>query len=248
VRIWPTKIYGSSAGRAPIQVNRVTVLIIIQNRIWLIGLNWFPLVFALLVKGRIKIIAIDNTNAIAPPSLLGIERKIAYANKKYHSGWMCTGVTNGLAGIKFSVSPNKYGLINTSDINSQYIKINPKMSLYEKYGWKEILFTLEFNPNGLFDPVWWRKSKWIITIAAIIKGSTKWNVKNRVNVALSTANPPQIHWTSMVPAYGTADNKLVITVAAQNDIWPQIKTYPIKAVAITKNKIITPIVHVAVYL
>lgn len=47
---------------------------------------------------------------------------------------MCTGVTNGLAGIKFSVSPNKYGLINTSDINSQYIKINPKMSLYEKYG------------------------------------------------------------------------------------------------------------------
>lgn len=40
-----------------------------------------------------------------------------------------------------------------------------------------------------------------------------------------------------------ADNKLVITVAAQNDICPQIKTYPIKAVAITTSKIITPTDH-----
>jgi len=37
-----------------------------------------------------------------------------------------------------------------------------------------------------------------------------------------------------------ADNKLVITVAAQNDICPQIKTYPMKAVAMTRNKINTP--------
>ena len=36
-----------------------------------------------------------------------------------------------------------------------------------------------------------------------------------------------------------ADNKFVITVAPQNDIWPQGRTYPIKAVPITKNKIIT---------
>lgn len=28
---------------------------------------------------------------------------------------------------------------------------------------------------------------------AIIKGSTKWNEKKRVSVALSTENPPQIH-------------------------------------------------------
>jgi hypothetical protein len=38
------------------------------------------------VKGKIKRIAIDKTKAITPPNLLGIERKIAYANKKYHSG------------------------------------------------------------------------------------------------------------------------------------------------------------------
>jgi hypothetical protein len=69
-------------------------------------------------------------------------------------------------------------------------------------------------------------------------------VKKRVKVALSTANPPQIHCTNMLPKYGIADNKLVITVAAQNDICPQINTYPINAVAIIKNKINTPTLQV----
>jgi hypothetical protein len=50
-----------------------------------------------------------NAKATTPPNLLGIDRKIAYANKKYHSGWICTGVTKGLAGIKFSGSPNIHG-------------------------------------------------------------------------------------------------------------------------------------------
>jgi hypothetical protein len=30
--------------------------------------------------------AIDKTKANTPPNLLGIDRRIAYANKKYHSG------------------------------------------------------------------------------------------------------------------------------------------------------------------
>jgi hypothetical protein len=37
-----------------------------------------------------------------------------------------------------------------------------------------------------------------------------------------------------------ADKIFVITVAAQNLIWPQTNTYPIKAAAIVKTKIITP--------
>jgi hypothetical protein len=57
-----------------------------------------------------------------------------------------------------------------------------------------------------------------------MNGSTKWKVKNRVRVALSTANPPQIHCTSIFPKYGIADNRFVITVAAQKDICPQTKT------------------------
>jgi hypothetical protein len=48
-----------------------------------------------------------------------------------------------------------------------------------------------------------------------------------------------------VPIYGMAERRLVITVAPQNDICPQGKIYPIKAVAITTNRIITPIFHVS---
>lgn len=120
------------------------------------------------------------------------------------------------------------------------------MSLNEKYGWKGILSTLELIPRGLLEPVWWRNNKWIIVIAATIKGKIKWNVKNRVNVALSTANPPHTHWTKSVPRNGIADNKLVITVAPQNDICPHGSTYPIKAVPITKNNRITPISQVGI--
>ena len=33
-------------------------------------------------------IKIAISRAITPPSLLGIERRIAYSQRKYHSGWM----------------------------------------------------------------------------------------------------------------------------------------------------------------
>lgn len=61
----------------------------------------------MVVSGIIYKIKIDANNASTPPNLLGIDRKIAYANKKYHSGWICTGVDKGLAGIKLSGSPNR---------------------------------------------------------------------------------------------------------------------------------------------
>lgn len=63
-------------------------------------------------------------------------------------------------------------------------------------------------------------------------GSMKCSAKNRFNVGLSTANPPQIHSTNIVPIYGIAENRFVITVAPQNLICPQGSTYPINAVAI----------------
>lgn len=84
----------------------------------------------------------------------------------------------------------------------------------------------------------------MIVIAAITKGRRKCKVKNRVSVALSIENPPHNHFTNSVPKYGIADNKLVITVAPQNDICPQGKTYPKNAVAIIVKNIITPIDHV----
>jgi hypothetical protein len=42
--------------------------------------------------------------------------------------------------------------------------------------------------------------------------------KNRTKVGLSTLNPPHNQITISDPIYGIAENKLVITVAPQNDI------------------------------
>ena len=35
-------------------------------------------------------IVTDIARAITPPNLLRIDRRIVYANRMYHSGWMCT--------------------------------------------------------------------------------------------------------------------------------------------------------------
>jgi hypothetical protein len=42
----------------------------------------------------------DIARAITPRSLSGIDRRIVYANRKYHSGWMWTGMTIGFDGGK----------------------------------------------------------------------------------------------------------------------------------------------------
>ena len=49
-------------------------------------------------------IAIDMAREITPPRLLGIDRRIAYTNRKYESGRMCNSVTKGFAGVKLSGS------------------------------------------------------------------------------------------------------------------------------------------------
>jgi len=89
-----------------------------------------------------------------------------------------------------------------------------------------------------------KKNKCNTTKNKITKGKIKWKVKNRIKVGFPTANPPQTHSTNITPIYGTADNKLVITVAAQKDICPQGNTYPKNAVAIDNKKILTPLIQV----
>lgn len=57
---------------------------------------------------------------------------MAYANKKYHSGWMCVGVTRELAGVKFSGSEREVGK-NSAKVARRRIRIKkPNTSLYEK--------------------------------------------------------------------------------------------------------------------
>lgn len=67
------------------------------------GLNLEFFLFSFFI-GMIKSERILRSKIITPPNLLGIDRRRAYANKKYHSGWICTGVVMGLAREKLSGS------------------------------------------------------------------------------------------------------------------------------------------------
>lgn len=197
------------------------------------------------LKGKIAMIKIESTRAMTPPSLFGIERRMAYANKKYHSGWIWIGVFRGLAGLKFSGSPIENGAKSETHERTHKNIIIPRRSFEEKNGWKEILSLFAFTPVGELDPPIWREAKWIIIRAERINGSRKWIAKNRFRVACPTENPPQSHWTINLPMKGIADTRFVITVAPQKDIWPQGSTYPIKAVPIKAKRIEIPDIHVS---
>jgi hypothetical protein len=69
--------------------------------------------------------------ANTPPNLLGIERRIAYTHRKYHSGLICTGVTRGFARRKFSGSVRMFGIYRTIIINKVSAIIIPRASLDE---------------------------------------------------------------------------------------------------------------------
>jgi len=98
--------YGCSAGQEPNQVKIIQSVIIIQNT------NFQRRdIFIFLGDFTNKIsntpqVAVSKANT--PSVLFGIARKIAYANKKYHSGWICFGVIKGFAGIQFSGSIKEY--------------------------------------------------------------------------------------------------------------------------------------------
>lgn len=91
------------------------------------------------------------------------------------------------------------GLNRTNSSRIVIMIRKPKISLIVKYGWNGILSVSEFMPDGLLEPVSCRKIRWTIARAAITNGKIKWKAKNRVRVALSTENPPQIHSTRVVP-------------------------------------------------
>jgi len=186
---------------------------------------------------------IDSNKPITPPSLLGMDRRMAYAKRKYHSGWMCGGVTNGLAGIKFSTSHKTRGFNVMIRVKTSPIIIKVSLSFIIKKGWNGIFSRLELLPRGLDDPFSWRNIKCITTKLNDRKGIIKCSEKKRVKVGLSTEYPPHTHTTIVLPRTGMADNKFVITVAPQNDIWPQGSTYPKKAIPITLNKINKPVIH-----
>jgi hypothetical protein len=78
-----------------------------------------------------KRIRIEARRAITPPNLLGIDRRMAYTHKKYHSGLIWIGVANGLAIRKFSGSVNILGEYITKRRSPDRAITNPKPSLIE---------------------------------------------------------------------------------------------------------------------
>lgn len=84
----PMMIYGCSTGCPPIHVSVNRSATKIQKMHWLIGRNIMLRCLDVWSAGISTKIRIERTRARTPPSLLGIDRRIAYANKKYHSGLM----------------------------------------------------------------------------------------------------------------------------------------------------------------
>jgi hypothetical protein len=122
---------GFSTGRPPIHVRIAQDVTRDQNNICLRGYRAIPrLLFLDKIGRRNRIIRAEN-RATTPPSLFGIERRIAYTHRKYHSGLMCTGVTNGFASKKFSGSVSKLGANKIMNINLDKAKEYPSASLIE---------------------------------------------------------------------------------------------------------------------
>lgn len=127
--ICPSTTNGYSTGCLPIQVNIRNVATSIQKAACDNGRNEFDSfceVFKIGSKNRTRMAAM---RAITPPNLLGIDRRMAYANKKYHSGCMCGGVTNGFAGMNFSGSFSAPGNSIASAKRTPIRSINPTVSL-----------------------------------------------------------------------------------------------------------------------
>lgn len=127
--ICPMMMNGSSTGIPPIQVRIRTSATRIQNRSWERGRKVSPCCFEMCSIGTIISTKMENSSARTPPSLLGIDRRMAYAKRKYHSGLMCGGVTRGLAGVKFSGSPRRLGEKRARDVRAERRIMKPRMSL-----------------------------------------------------------------------------------------------------------------------
>lgn len=74
--------------------------------------------------------------------MFGIDCKIAYTNRKYHSGLICGGLLRRLAGVQLSGLPRKLGENRTSISSSSICRRIPRISLMVNKGEKEFCLTL----------------------------------------------------------------------------------------------------------
>lgn len=84
--ICPISSNGDSTGFLPIHIKTMKLVTSNQNAILFLGFILADLVIGLFIIGKKYKIAMDIIKASTPPNLLGIDRKIAYIGRKYHSG------------------------------------------------------------------------------------------------------------------------------------------------------------------
>jgi len=65
---------------------------------------------------------------------------------------MCTGVTRGFAGLKFSTSPSRLGELEIINMNMIEIRAPGSKSFTENEGWNFILSVSVFVLFGFEDP------------------------------------------------------------------------------------------------
>lgn len=136
---WPMMMKGCSTGWLPIHVRMSRFATRNQNNNCESGRNVIERCLDLCRSGIRNRIRTEAAKASTPPNLLGMERRMAYANRKYHSGLIWGGVARGFAGVKFSGSPRRLGEKNARDSRGMNISVKPRISFKEKYGWKGIL-------------------------------------------------------------------------------------------------------------
>lgn len=83
---WPIFSNGASTGFLPIHIKIQNLITINQKVVLANKLKLLLRIKGFKVNGKKYKIAIDMIRAKTPPNLLGIDRKIAYIGKKYHSG------------------------------------------------------------------------------------------------------------------------------------------------------------------
>jgi len=164
----------------------------VQNFSFLVILNLFDMFFFV---ASTEIIRIEAPRAITPPSFEGIDRRITYANKKYHSGWMCSGAISGLAGLKFSTSPKMFGMFEIIIIIAIITVSIGTMSFDENIGLNFIFSMFVWEFVGFDDPFSCSNIRCVITITMITIGKIKCREKNRFRVGWLTDGPPQIQVT-----------------------------------------------------
>lgn len=74
---WPIMTYGCSTGMPPIHVRISISATKVQNRNWVIGRKVSPRCFEVCRMGTTISTRILNNSARTPPSLLGIDRRMA---------------------------------------------------------------------------------------------------------------------------------------------------------------------------